>query len=624
MSQPDHVHLEPHSLASIDLLALLAERGITIGEYCSDRFTGGGLDKYALCNWDREGSGKVKPNIDDLTPVTDYDRMERYLTELAMITFEKSRFKAVLNPNSFNPIESGELGDMFDIDWVSTGFNSGFWTMENDFIDPGVIGDWDSRYSDDDEFYETKTVQHSPGEGYYDEPGYYYLETNDGLNHDAVPEFVPDRLLPYDDFDPDNGDRWSLQRIWAVNLLPLAVEHIAGMYMHFFDIVNHPPVLTRVEVQQAGDCRCGSRWDLVDGGDLPSDSTRVAVNTCPSPSRGGWLNDVDGSVSIRLEFGADGLGTAKRMREASVSLQHAGIAIEGTLTADLTAWEGEVTIPSDGSADGIWPLAVSAWDLDPHFEGGENADGIYVARNHRGDELDADPASLALVESEESRNYDWYDYEPGPDTNHALGIDTTGPSITLDSAGVDGLGRTVLVYVVRDATSGVGAVGNAASHNVDVAPESFNPGTDEVKLSITHLDVSHSGSVTLEFDDVAGNADDYSIVIPAIELKNGNGPTPINPGSHGVTPVVIHADRGFDPQTVTLRSWGFGPGNAHPRHAGHLSDRDHDGDLDLMLHFPTAEAGITPGDTSVCLTAETTLGLPAIACQAILAVGGGA
>ena len=54
---------------------------------------------------------------------------------------------------------------------------------------------------------------------------------------------------------------------------------------------------------------------------------------------------------------------------------------------------------------------------------------------------------------------------------------------------------------------------------------------------------------------------------------------------------------------TTLR---FGPDGASIRHAiGHASDVDDDGDLDMVLHFPTQDTGIACGDTEATLTGST-------------------
>jgi hypothetical protein len=54
-----------------------------------------------------------------------------------------------------------------------------------------------------------------------------------------------------------------------------------------------------------------------------------------------------------------------------------------------------------------------------------------------------------------------------------------------------------------------------------------------------------------------------------------------------------------DPGTVL-----FGPGGAYAEQYA-LEDVDDDGDIDLILHFRTQDAGIAAGDTEAVLTGET-------------------
>ena len=84
-------------------------------------------------------------------------------------------------------------------------------------------------------------------------------------------------------------------------------------------------------------------------------------------------------------------------------------------------WSGEFTPPADGSLDGVIPLEISGMDSAPHFAGGPNAEGDYVARIFSGDALDGDPSSLASAIGLEP--YFWVSYESGTDTNHFIMID---------------------------------------------------------------------------------------------------------------------------------------------------------------------------------------------------------
>jgi hypothetical protein len=61
----------------------------------------------------------------------------------------------------------------------------------------------------------------------------------------------------------------------------------------------------------------------------------------------------------------------------------------------------------------------------------------------------------------------------------------------------------------------------------------------------------------------------------------------------------------FDAGEVDPGTVAFGPGGAAPAHGGHLEDVDGDGDVDMVLHFPTPATGIACGDTSATLSGQT-------------------
>ena len=91
-----------------------------------------------------------------------------------------------------------------------------------------------------------------------------------------------------------------------------------------------------------------------------------------------------------------------------------------------------------------------------------------------------------------------------------------------------------------------------------------------------------------------------------IDIKPGSDPNAINPAGRGVIPVAILTTDTFDATTVSPITVRFGPAGASLEHQlGHLNDADGDGDLDLVLHFPTQDTGIQCGDTEASLTGET-------------------
>jgi len=95
----------------------------------------------------------------------------------------------------------------------------------------------------------------------------------------------------------------------------------------------------------------------------------------------------------------------------------------------------------------------------------------------------------------------------------------------------------------------------------------------------------------------------------AIDIKPGSFPNSINPRSKGLLPVAILSSETFDARDVDPASVGLGPNDAPMAHpSGHQEDVDGDGDLDLVLHFRTAETGIACGDTMLTLSGATSDG----------------
>jgi hypothetical protein len=114
-----------------------------------------------------------------------------------------------------------------------------------------------------------------------------------------------------------------------------------------------------------------------------------------------------------------------------------------------------------------------------------------------------------------------------------------------------------------------------------------------------------------------------------IDIHPGSDPNSINLQRRGVTPVAILGSTTFDVMDVDVASLAFGseggPYNSFPArdlldpdaYADALQDVDGDGLIDLVLHFPTQDAGFQLGDTSACVVGTTTGGTPFQGCDAI-------
>lgn len=107
-----------------------------------------------------------------------------------------------------------------------------------------------------------------------------------------------------------------------------------------------------------------------------------------------------------------------------------------------------------------------------------------------------------------------------------------------------------------------------------------------------------------------------------IDIKPGSDFNSINPKSKGKISVAIVTTADFDASTVDPLSVHFGLDGATEGHGkGHIVDADGDGDLDLVLHFKTQDAGIQCGDTEVSLTGETFGGQMIVGTDSIITVG---
>ncbi len=126
----------------------------------------------------------------------------------------------------------------------------------------------------------------------------------------------------------------------------------------------------------------------------------------------------------------------------------------------------------------------------------------------------------------------------------------------------------------------------------------------------------------------AGEAHDPEPAI-VIDIKPDSDENFVNPRSNGVIPVALltastaNGDPvDFDAWTVDPTTLAFGPGAAGIKHSsGHAEDVDGDGDIDMMLHFPTQETGITCSDTELSLTGATFDGVEFTATDSIRIAG---
>jgi hypothetical protein len=118
---------------------------------------------------------------------------------------------------------------------------------------------------------------------------------------------------------------------------------------------------------------------------------------------------------------------------------------------------------------------------------------------------------------------------------------------------------------------------------------------------------------------LVGNADEDEV---RIDIKPDDSSNNVNPYSRGVIPVAILGSETFDVTDVDAATLAFGPGGAPIAHpSGHLQDLNHDGVIDLVLHFRIQDTGIACADGAATLTGETTEGLPFQGTDSIQTVG---
>ena len=100
-------------------------------------------------------------------------------------------------------------------------------------------------------------------------------------------------------------------------------------------------------------------------------------------------------------------------------------------------------------------------------------------------------------------------------------------------------------------------------------------------------------------------------LVVSIDVKPGQDPPSINPGSHGDTPVAILSTAAFNaPAQVDQTSLTFGrTGDEHSlAFCSGAEDVNGDGLPDLVCHFTTALTGFQQGDTTAVLKGKTASG----------------
>ncbi|MDX1410335.1 MAG: hypothetical protein R3330_19425, partial [Saprospiraceae bacterium] len=261
MAQPDHVHLERHT-----------HWPLQPGEVPFD-------DDY-IEGWTVDNWAYVEPSISSLEPIR-YSVLEDWVHNLALTTWYFSSFTGYLDEGKrflglcVGEGASGRVTEAFDVRFEQVLRN---WAVSNKFGMAGSnLGNWQGgtcenqpcatgvQKDNTDNFWEC-SAETSWGAGtrygrYYPGRGagcsYFYVER---LNTAYPKIYWGINGARHDQSSLSKSDQKSLAYIYTKSLLPLAVEHIAGAYMHYMDIVRHPPVLMSMVATQDDTCIHGQHW----------------------------------------------------------------------------------------------------------------------------------------------------------------------------------------------------------------------------------------------------------------------------------------------------------------------------------------------------------------------------
>ncbi len=200
-----------------------------------------------------------------------------------------------------------------------------------------------------------------------------------------------------------------------------AIRLGAGFLGYFYEIVNHPPYVKRVVVAYGGSGLLPVSYDR---GGVPPDDIRYDAY---------WIDRREGDLLLRREFQVLRNEPIDPARQAQIYIElgpqippsNGKIAskIELTLGGNpISLRQAETSdgkpyyfglIPQTicGERETTYDIVIRAWDSSAHF----------ASRSDSGEEIDANPATVAVVNTE-SDSFPLINYEPAPDTHHHLRV----------------------------------------------------------------------------------------------------------------------------------------------------------------------------------------------------------
>lgn len=243
----------------------------------------------------------------------------------------------------------------------------------------------------------------------------------------------------------------------AMDLITMGVELSAGLMEQFHDIVNPPPYVKSVTINQGGKTVYHASWK-----DMSVTRNNLTSVSARKWEKQGWLKEqvgnkkmrsgyieTDKPASIIIEFGPTCGSFKEPIDSTSISVSIGETAAQGNLqkNSSATTWSGGFKIPmSLGKIAGeTIPIVIKAKDMNTHFDPKTQS---FI----KGFELDSNPKTPAKASCAGINNYTWTGYEPGEDTHHEIYI--KGIDIDIQETGEDEQEKTIVGKDSEEAEDG--------------------------------------------------------------------------------------------------------------------------------------------------------------------------